>query len=237
MSFFEHPLPLKTPLALLLTLVPALAADLPVPQLLVRPGPVTDGSLALAVPAGTVAQVEGGVTEESGRLVFGGDGATITIPFDAATLFGAPFTVAARIEPQAIRGYANIVDAHQPFGFCLLIHHQGRYSVSGGGAAQWNKVGAAPKSVQTGAVQNIAVTCDGTEVVIYVDGQESGRGEFIAVPQAKDTIVLGSKGRTTDGGEVVDVPAYRLEEVAIFDSVLTPEQIQSLASGASPPVN
>lgn len=223
------------PVCLALGLPFASAADLPVPEVLVRPAPIKDGSLELAVPAGTVARVEGGVSEENGGLVFSGDGATVTIPFDAANLFGAPFTVTARIEPQQIRGYGNIVNANQPFGFCLLIHHQGRYSVSGGGAAQWNKVIAAPKSVQTGGIQNVAVTCDGTEVVIYVDGDESGRGEFIAVPQGKDTIVLGSNGRTTDGGDIVDVPAYRLEEVAVFSQVLTPEQIKSLASGAKIP--
>ncbi len=227
---------LRSLLTFWLTLGFASAADLPVPELLVRPAPIKDGSLELTLPAGTVGQVEGGVSEESGGLVFSGDGATITIPFDAATLFGAPFTVTARIEPQQVRGYGNILDANQPFGFCLLIHHQRRYSVSGGGAAQWNKVLSSPNTLQTGAVQNIAVTCDGTGVVIYVDGEESGRGEFIAVPKAKDSIVLGSKGRTTDGGEVVDVPAYRLEEVAVFTQVLTPEQIKALAAGAQIPL-
>jgi hypothetical protein len=220
----KHPL-----LTLLVSAAIAAAGDLPTPELLVRPGPVTAGTLALARPAGSTGEVAGGVTAESDGLVFSGDGGTVTIPFDARRTFSEPFTVAVRIEPQGIRGYGNIVNASQPEGFCLLIHGHGYYSVSGGGPAQWNKVTAPKGSVKIGSTQHVAVTWDGTAVILYVDGEEAGRGEFAGTPAAGESLVLGSAGRATEDGTVTDVPEYRLAEVAVYGNALSPAQVRTLA--------
>lgn len=211
------------------------AADtLPVPQFLFRAGPVEGQQVRLTVPSGATGTVNGTVTFENNGFVFGEEPGLIDIPFDAAMLFGSTFTIVARIEPHGLDGHGSILNAGAPVGFGLVLHAHGHYAVSAGGAGQWTKV-VAPKAVKTGAVQSVAVTFDGAFATIYVDGVESAKDELNAAPAAGQLIEIGSMGRKTDAGTVTDRALYRLEEVAVFSEVLTPEQISAIANGAPIP--
>lgn len=164
-------------------------------------------------------------------------GGSVTFDFDALGLFGNPFTVSAMVETRAVNGYGEILQALPPIGFGLRTAEHGHYSVSAGGTGQWNTVTSAAKSLRLGTFQNVTVTCEGLDIVIYLDGIESGRGQLQDIPKAGNTIVLGGMGRKNPSGEgPVDASNSRLARIAVFDSVLSPEQIATLAGGQEIPV-
>lgn len=226
-------------LALATSLVPAKiqSAEIPVPAFYVKGNTITAGGVPAAVPAGDEGLIEGTVTSDGESIVFDGTGGRVTFAFDAQRLFGNPFTISAMVETTTSMGYGEILQSLPPAGFGLRTVEHGHFSVSGGKAGAWNVVTSASKSLRLGTFQHVAVTCDGQAVVIYIDGLERGRGELEGVPRADQKIVLGGMGRENlkDGG-LVDVPHSRLAHIAIFDSVLTPEQIQALAEGGEIPV-
>lgn len=222
-------------LAALVTFPLARAAEtLPVPQFLLRAGPLQGGEAKLLIPEGAAGTVNGTVTVEPNGFVFNEEPGVIDVPFDAAMLFGSTFTVAARLEPHGIKGHGNIVGSNPPVGFALVIHAHGHYAVSAGGPGQWMKV-TAQRSVRTGATQSVVATFDGSFVTLYVDGVEAAREELNASPVAGQSLQIGSPGRSPEGGERTDLALYRLEEIAIFTEVLTPEQISAIAGGQQIP--
>jgi hypothetical protein len=84
----------------------------------------------------------------------------------------------------------------------------------------------------TGEWTHIAVTFDGTTMIFYIDGQETGRGAFSFGPTTDATITIGcdnSSGWNAFNGA--------LDEVRIYDSVLPPTEIKKLATrfGATKP--
>jgi len=84
----------------------------------------------------------------------------------------------------------------------------------------------------TGEWTHVAVTFDGTTMVFYVDGQETGRGGFSFGPTTDATITIGcdnSSGWNSFNGA--------LDEVRIYDTVLPPTEIKKLATrfGATRP--
>jgi len=189
------------------------------------------------LPAGDEGLIDGTVTSDGEALVFDGSGGQVAFAFDAENLFGNPFTISAMVETMMSIGYGDILHANQPLGFGVRTVDHGHFSVSAGKAGAWNAVTSAAKSLRLGSFQNVAVTYDGQEVVIYIDGVEGGRGELEDVPKAGQVIVLGGMGRDNpSGGGKVDVPNSRLARIAIFDSVLTTDQIQALADGAEIPL-
>lgn len=212
-------------------------AEIPVPVFYVKGDVVTASGVAAAVPEGDEGLIEGTVTTDGDALEFDGSGGQVTFTFDAEFVFGNPFTISAMVETITLIGYGDILNANQPLGFGVRTVEHGHFSVSGGKAGAWNVVTSAAKSLRLGTFQNVTVTNDGQEVVIYIDGLESGRGELEDVPKAGQKLVLGGMGRDNpSGGGKVDVPNSRLGRLAIFDSVLTPEQIQALAEGEEVPV-
>lgn len=229
---------MKTSQILLLTLAACAtlraAEVLPTPQFLLKAGPIEGQQVPLAIPVGATGTVNGTITFENNGFVFGEEPGMIEIPFDAAMLFGSTFTVVARIEPHGLNGHGNILNANAPVGFGLLMHAHGHFAVSAGGSGQWTKL-VARGSVHKGAVQSVAVTFDGAFATLYVDGVEGAREELNAAPAAGQTIEIGSMGRGDPGGNRVDLSLYRLEEIAVFSEILTPEQISAIANGAPIP--
>jgi len=212
-------------------------AELPVPAFYVKGDAVTGNGVPATLPVGDEGLIEGTVTSDGEALVFDGSGGQVTFGFDAENLFGNPFTVSAMVETVASNGYGGILEAQQPYGFGLCTVSHGHYSVSAGKAGAWHVATSAPKSLRRGSYQHVAVTYDGQAVVIYLDGLESGRADLEGVPKAGQTLVLGGMGRDNpSGGGVMDAPDSRLSRIAVFDSLLTGEQIQALADGAEIPV-
>ncbi|MDX2082224.1 MAG: LamG domain-containing protein [Terrimicrobiaceae bacterium] len=213
----------------------ARAADIPRPAFYVKGDTVEDAGVPLALPTGT-GTVEGKITTDGEALVFDGTGGTVTFEFDAQALFGNPFTISARVETIAQSGYGDIIQSAQPVGFGLRTTDHGNYSVSGGRVGGWNAVFSAPKSVRLGTTQHVAVTCTGNEVVIYVDGVESGRGQLEDIPKADNRIILGNLGRAHPNGDgLLDAPHARISRIAVFDSILSQEQITAIANGQEIP--
>lgn len=229
---------MKTPLLVLLVagscFTAGAAETLPAPKFLLRAGEITDGRVALTIPEGTSGEATGSVTGGPEGIVFSEGGGTIEIPFDAASLFGNAFTVTARLEPHQLNGHGTIIDASAPVGFGLALHAHGGYTVSAGGSGHWRNL-TAPKTALLGSVQTVAVVFDGQEATIYVDGAAAAKGDIGGTPAAKTSIKVGGVFRTTEGGELADVPLYRLEELAVFTEALTPEQISALANGTPIP--
>lgn len=226
--------PLVSFLAAVLCAAPLAAGTLPVPQFLLRATEFADGKVPLALPEGTFGEATGGVTGAADGIVFSEGGGTIEIPVDAASLFGDKFTVTARLEPHQLNGHGTILDANAPVGFGVALHAHGGIAVSAGGSGHWRNL-IAPKTVLLGSTQSIAVVFDGQEATIYVDGTAAAKGEIGGTPAARNSIKIGGVFRTTEGGELADVPLYRLEEVAVFTEALTPEQISALANGTEIP--
>ncbi len=214
--------------------MPLLAETLPVPQFLLRATEFSGSRVPLTLPEGTFGEATGSVTGGADGIVFSEGGGTIEIPFDAAALFGDKFTVTARLEPHQLNGHGTILDANAPVGFGVALHAHGGVAISAGGSGHWRNL-ITPKAILPGSTQNIAVVFDGIEATIYVDGVAAAKGEIGGTPAAKNAIKIGGVFRTTDGGELADVPLYRLEEVAVFTEALTPEQISALANGAPIP--
>lgn len=213
------------------------SAEIPVPAFYVKGDVATANSVSAAVPADDDGLIEGIVTSDGEALVFDGTGGRVTFAFDAQYLFENPFTVTAMVETTTIMAYGDILQADQPVGFGLRTVEHGHFSVSAGKGGAWNVMSSAPWSLRKGSFQHVAVTYDGQELVIYIDGLESNRRELENVPKAGQTIVLGGMGRTKPSdGSVTEAPNSRLSQIAIFDSVLTDEQIQALAEGADIPV-
>ncbi|MBN1506972.1 MAG: hypothetical protein JW955_09005 [Sedimentisphaerales bacterium] len=77
----------------------------------------------------------------------------------------------------------------------------------------------------TGEWSHVAATFDGTTMVFYVDGQETGRGDFSFGPTTDATITIGcdnSSGSNCFNGV--------LDEVRIYDSVLPATEVKKLAT-------
>lgn len=214
------------------------AGEIPVPMFYVKGDVIQNGEVVASVPEGEHGVIEGTVTSDGEALEFDGTGGGVTFDFDAGGLFGNPFTISAMVETIEANGYGSILHSAQPLGFGVrTMASHGRYSISGGGGGSWNVVTSPVGSLHKGALQHVAVTCDGMEVVIYVDGFETARGELPDYPKANQKIVLGDLGRLSEEtGEVVDVPHSRLSHVAVFGSILTPEQISMLANGTEIPL-
>lgn len=222
--------------SVLLSSEKGLAEEIPVPAFYMSGARLEAGEVPLEVPAGNTGSVEGNVSSDGESLDFDGSGGVVVVEFDAETLFGNPFTISAFVEISSHQGYGDIIQSAQPMGFGLRSASHGHFSVSGGGSGQWNVVTSAAKSTLIGSFQHVAVTCDGRQVVIYVDGRESGRGELQDLPKANQQLVLGNLGRLEENtGVFQDAPNHRLAKVAVFDSILSPAQISALADGAEVP--
>ncbi len=84
----------------------------------------------------------------------------------------------------------------------------------------------------TGEWTHVAATFDGTTMIFYIDGQETGRGGFSFGPTTDATITIGcddSSGWNGFNGA--------LDEIRIYDSVLPPTEVRKLAArfGATKP--
>lgn len=210
------------------------AGDIPVPVFYVVGDVAADGTVPLAGAEKGKGKIEGSVTSDGEALVFDGTGGRVVFDFDAQSLFGSPFTVSAFVETKSLKGYGDIIQAEQPAGFGFRVSQHVVFSVGGGGSGAWNCLQTPKKSLKIGSMQHVAVTWDGSDIIIYVDGVESARGALAGTPIAKNQIIVGSLGNPQSGHG--DFPDFRLSHLAVFDSAFSPEQIQALTQGDAIPV-
>lgn len=210
------------------------ARDMPVPSFYVVGDVAKDGGVPLSGAEKGTGKIEGSVASDGEALVFDGTGGRVVFAMDAQSLFGNPFTISAFVETRSLKGYGDIIQAQQPVGFGLRVSGHEVFSLGGGGTTAWNTLQTPKKSLKVGSMQHVAVTWDGAEVVMYVDGFESTRGTLAGTPIAKNEIIVGSLGNPQSGQG--DLPDFRLSRLAVFDSVLSPAQIEALAQGDEIPV-
>ncbi len=210
------------------------AGDIPVPAFYLVGNVAGDGAVPLVGAEKGKGKIEGSVSSDGEALVFDGTGGRVVFDFDAQTLFGNSFTVSAFVETKSLRGYGDIIQAQQPAGFGLRVSQHEVFSLGGGGPAAWNSLQTPKKSLKIGTMQHVAVTWDGSEIVMYVDGVESARGALAGSPAAKNQIIVGSLGNPQSGNG--DFPDFRLSRLAVFDSVLSLKQIQELTQGEEIPL-
>lgn len=209
------------------------AGDIPVPPFYLVGDVAVDGTVPLAGAEKGKGKIEGSVTSDGEALVFDGTGGRVIFDFDAESLFGNAFTVSAFVETKSLKGYGDIIQAQQPAGFGFRVTQHGVFSVGGGASGAWNNLQTPKKSLKVGTMQHVAVTWDGSEIIMYVDGVESARGTLAGTPSAKNQIIVGSLGNPQSGHG--DFPDFRLARLAVFSSVLSPEQIQALTQGEEIP--
>lgn len=222
-------------LALLALCGPA-TADVPDPIFQLDGDRLRDGKVELTLPAGEAGQISGEVSGDGESIVFRGVPGQIEFAFGSKDLAASPFTVFATVEPTGVNGYGEIFNCNRPKGFVLRTYGgAGGFSVSAGGT--WNLLVSPKETFRQGARQNVAMVYDGSQVVLYVDGLEAGRAALEQVPEGDANAIVGGMGRKTEGGDITDVPDFRVFRVAFYDTALSAEQISELsqAGGAGAP--
>lgn len=211
------------------------AEDIPAPVWLLNASDSKNGTFVTTVPQGDSGEVQGNVAIEDEAIVFSGEPGSITFHFAGEGVFGGQFTVVARLTPEGINGYGPILASNPPRGFALSLHPIGGYTASAGG--QWHAIVSNRDTQRKGDQQLVAATFDGSILKLYVDGMEAGEAALDRPPHGVNKLVVGSNGRVRDDGSVTDVSIFRLKELAIYETVLTADQISTLAAKSKIPAN
>lgn len=238
-SYSSVPCRIAGPLALAAMFLAAIpfsrAAEIPSPVWLLNASYCKNGTFETTIPKGDGGEAVGNVTVEDDAIVFSGESGSITFPFAGEGVFGGQFTVVARITPEGINGYGPILTCNPPRGFGLALHPIGGFTVTASG--QWHAIVSNRDTQRKGDQQFVVVTFDGSILKLYVDGLEIGEATLDRPPHGITKLVVGSNGRVRDDGSITDVSILRLKELAIYETVLTADQISTLANNLPTPTN
>ncbi|NKJ42090.1 LamG-like jellyroll fold domain-containing protein [Novosphingobium sp. SG720] len=179
---------------------------------------ILGGAMAPAAMAAPVAN--GGPWNAA--VLQGGIGIARDVPVDAPLLAPrAPTGFAAWVRPQASQaGSVVLLALGDPAGACrCLLLVDGKPALRVGGA-----VLSAPRALAAGRYAHVAASWNGSEAVLYVDGQEVARGALADAGVLAPRLALAPAlpGSPHFGGDLVDA---RIE-----DGVLTAPAVQALVA-------
>ena len=185
-------------------------------------GPVGRGPGAVA---GTAARFEGGCLDAGSVPGLGG-----AVSIEAWVAWEAADRAIVR---QANAVYANHVGAFAGWGLRLSSDppsHPTWESGPSGGVGGFGTVGPLGTGTGTakGVFAHVVLVSDGARGVLYLDGIKVGEGESRAVPTNAEALTIGCDPRGAFRGA--------LDEVAVYDHVLTAARVQAHYEAAREPV-
>lgn len=189
------------------------------------------------------ATLHGPVWIKAGRygaaLEFNGEGDYLSVPDSGALDLTAGITLEAWVHPTATEAWATIIEKghsneEMPYGYALFL--QGEEGTPTLGLAESNAVDAhinAESSLLPDTWTHIAVSSDGEEARLYVDGELDGSGPALPVWATDGDLRIGGSQSLAGFEGLID-------ELRVYDRVLTDEEIREdmytaidPASGAS----
>ncbi|MBC8011768.1 MAG: LamG domain-containing protein, partial [Burkholderiales bacterium] len=160
----------------------------------------------------------------------------IVLPLDLSTLKSGVFTISFWLRPQdRAAPYGTCVDAGGAKGFVIRVTSNDRLAFGAGGV--WNAA-ATPETLLPGAWVHVAFSYDGARFRLYLSGAEVGSHAPEIPPVFPAALQLGSvverlqlPDGTKDDAMMKPLPGD-LDELAVFDRVLTPAELAALAKSA-----
>ncbi len=96
----------------------------------------------------------------------------------------------------------------------------------------FSRVGSYPscggRVLPRGQWSHVAATFDGTTMIFYIDGEETGRGNFSFGTKTNSTIIIGALNKGGGGGF-----HGALDDIRLYNNALSPAEIESLAAPQS----
>ncbi len=173
----------------------------------------------------------------------------ITVPDSPALDMAGPFTLEVWIQATPAPGYPfvrDIFDKATPVGVVPFTRNYGLFILPGTGTLVSNfEIAGSPgnfaqvngsRSVADGAQHHVAVTWDGSNFVVFVDGQPDGSASFPGVVPVTNNaaLTIGAGGEGTFDGFKDGL----IDEPAIYSRALTGSEIQAIyAAGSSGKAN
>jgi hypothetical protein len=161
-----------------------------------------------------------------GCLRFSGD-AVVEVPYQDALKQAAALTLSVWCRVEALRGANYLVSsedwaAGKVRGFVLRLDREGRPDFTIGSRG-W--VGVKGEPLETGRWHHLAATYDPQEIALWVDGRR------VAAADARGALEPSSYGLTIGRGNYDKQRKFsgEIDEVALFDRVLSGAEIQALA--------
>ena len=152
----------------------------------------------------------------------------ITIPYNSGLNVVGEVTVAAWINPSIVSGYQRIWSyggSSQANAYSLLLNNDKlTYQINNAGHGSLST-----DTISVGTWTHVAFTYDDSldKVILYVNGNPTEYSTSRGINPVIETGYIGAssvQGQLFNGG---------IDEVLVYDRVLSPEQIQLLASGES----
>jgi len=104
-----------------------------------------------------------------------------------------------------------------------IFIHKDKYSI------QFSRAGSYPpcgnRVLPIGQWSHVAATFDGTTMIFYIDGEETGRGDFSFGTKTDSTIIIGALN--WNGGNGFH---GALDDIRLYNNALSPAEIKSLAA-------
>jgi hypothetical protein len=217
-----------------------IAYDMEAPIQTPRQGPVAEYSFDEGEAAGTTIEDQAGENDGTiegvtwiphghygGAIEFDGEG-MVTIPGAEALDLTEEFTLEAWIRPEAGCDFGQIFvkeDADEEHAAYVVSKHGSKLGAYLGvpGVEEESPEGR----IEIGTWQHIAVTFDGGEVRLYVDGEEAGSVPVADILPTTGPLRLGGSQIGTHGGGFVG----RIDEVQIYNRALTAGEVAADVEG------
>lgn len=191
-----------------------------------------EGGIARDSVGGNDAVIHGAQWTEDGRygaaLEFNGKGDYLTVTGTEALDFASDFTLEAWVRPASTASWAPLIAKEDPSSealpFGYLLYGRGEGPGPSLYLAESESVSAhvdGPEALPTGEWSHLAVTSDGEEMRLYIDGELAEVGPAVLAKPTSGDLQIG-------GSPVLgQYFAGRIDEVRLYDRVLDAEEIDT----------